>query len=103
MSLPVLVATILVAGLITFSSRAMFLLRDAPSFSGWIGRFLDAFPVALFVSLAVVQGVAPGGEIEVGPSLAALLAGAITAVFTRRVPVIMVAGWLTAVLVRALS
>jgi hypothetical protein len=29
------VVTIALAGLITFASRATFLLRDAPVFSGW--------------------------------------------------------------------
>lgn len=98
MTTPVMVVTVVVAGVITFLSRVSFLLRAAPAFEGWFGRFLDAFPVALFVSLAVVQAFAPDGSFEVGPGAVGLLVGVLTCVFTRRLAVVMLAGWLAALL-----
>jgi branched-subunit amino acid transport protein len=93
-----LVVTVVAAGLITFASRALFLLRPAPAFGGWVGRFLDVFPLALFVSLAVAQAVAPDGNFEMGPGIVGLAAGTVTAVFTRRIVLIMLIGWVAAVL-----
>lgn len=72
----VLLATVAGMGALTFGSRALFLLRRTPHVRGWLGRFLDAFPLALFIALAVAGTVAPEGELVAGPGIAALAAGA---------------------------
>jgi branched-subunit amino acid transport protein len=68
---------------ITFGSRLAFLIRPRPVPQGALGRFLDVFPLALFVAIAATGMVAPDGEPAVTPALAAAL-GVIGAVVFRR-------------------
>lgn len=69
---------------ITFGSRLAFLIRPRPVPQGALGRFLDVFPLALFVAIAATGMVAPDGEPAVTPALAAALGGVIGAVVFRR-------------------
>jgi branched-subunit amino acid transport protein len=69
---------------ITFGSRLAFLIRPRPVPQGALGRFLDVFPLALFVAIAATGMVAPEGEPAVTPALSAALGGVIGAVVFRR-------------------
>lgn len=69
---------------ITYGTRVAFLLRPRPAPEGALGRFLDVFPLALFVAIAMTGLVAPGGEPAVTPALVAALGGVIGAVVFRR-------------------
>jgi branched-subunit amino acid transport protein len=75
---------IVVVALITFASRATFLLRPAQSEALSNSRFLSAFPVALFVAIATTGLAAPGGSIAVTPTLWAGVGGIIGALLFRR-------------------
>ncbi|HKX74779.1 MAG TPA: AzlD domain-containing protein [Acidimicrobiia bacterium] len=66
---------ILAVALITFTSRAVFMLRPVAAERVKESGFLNAFPVALFVAIATIGLAAPEGTIAVGPSLAAGLGG----------------------------
>ena len=69
---------------ITYSSRAVFLLRPREMPGGYLGRFLDTFPLALFVALATIGLAAPDGDLEVTIALWGAAGGLIGAVVTRR-------------------
>jgi len=103
MSTAGLVVTVVAMGAVTYASRAVFLLRRPESVGGWLGRFLDAFPVALFVALAVTGTIAPSGHLEANPGLAALAIGGL--LVWRRAPVwlVMAAGYAAAMAVRLLA
>jgi len=75
---------VLAVAAITYGTRLAFLLRPRPAPEGALGRFLDVFPLALFVAIAVTGLVAPEGEPTVTPALAAALGGVIGAVVFRR-------------------
>ena len=66
---------IVLAAVITFASRLSFMLRPLPD--AWVreSRFLEVFPTALFVALAVNGLVAPEGTLDFGPALAAGFGG----------------------------
>jgi branched-subunit amino acid transport protein len=69
---------------ITMLSRLSFMLRPVTSQKLKENRFLEMFPVALFVTLAVV-GFAPEGELlRVTPSVIAGLGGVAGAVLFKR-------------------
>jgi branched-subunit amino acid transport protein len=90
MSHPVL---ILFVALITFASRASFMMKppSSPALRG--SRFLEVFPVALFVAFAVSGLAAPGGQLAITPTLAAGAGGIAGAfVFRRSVPGIVTSG-----------
>ena len=69
---------------ITYATRLAFLLRPRPVPGGLVGRFLDVFPLALFMAIATAGLAAPIGEIEATPGLAAAAGGVIGAVVFRR-------------------
>jgi branched-subunit amino acid transport protein len=70
--------------IITLLSRLSFMLRPVTSQKLKENRFLEVFPVALFVTLAVV-GFAPEGELlRVTPSVIAGLGGVGGAVLFKR-------------------
>ena len=69
---------------ITFASRVAFLARHRPVPKGLVGRFLEVFPLALFVALATSGLAAPDGEVAVTPALAGAAGGLLGARLTRR-------------------
>ncbi len=78
---------------ITFASRALLMASPLPVPGGLVGRFLDVFPLALFVAIATSGLLAPEGSAEFGPGLAAALGGVIgAALFKRSLLAVLVAG-----------
>lgn len=75
---------IVVAAVITFASRLSFMIRPLPSDRVKESRFLQVFPTALFVALAVNGFVAPGGNIDLSPALAAGIGGVVGAILFKR-------------------
>ncbi|MEX0865581.1 MAG: AzlD domain-containing protein [Acidimicrobiia bacterium] len=75
---------ILAVGAITFGSRITFLLRPRSAPGGAVGRFLELFPLALFVAIATSGLAAPNGAPEVTEALAAAVGGVLGAVVFRR-------------------
>jgi len=75
---------VLAVAAITYGTRVAFLLRPRPVPVGALGRFLDVFPLALFVAIAITGLVAPEGEPAVSSALAAALGGVIGAIVFRR-------------------
>ena len=75
---------ILLVAAITFSTRVAFLIRPRPAHRGAVGRFLDVFPLALFVAIATNSLIAPAGTAEVTPALAGAAGGVLGAVIFRR-------------------
>ena len=75
---------VLAVAAITYGTRVAFLLSPRPVPAGALGRFLDVFPLALFVAIAITGLVAPEGEPAVTPALAAALGGVIGAIVFRR-------------------
>lgn len=78
-----LVLIVLVAT-VTFASRVVFLARRRPVPDGLMGRFLEVFPLALFVALATSGLAAPEGSLAVSPALGGAVGGVVGAVATRR-------------------
>lgn len=78
------VALVLVVATITYASRLSFMLRPRPAPAGRLGRFLDGFPLALFVAIAATGLAAPDGTPAVSPALAAALGGLLGAIVFRR-------------------
>ena len=77
-------SVVLGVAVITFATRASFLIRPREAPGGRIGRFLDVFPVALFVAIAVNGLVAPVGSPELTANLFAALGGVIGGALFRR-------------------
>jgi len=75
---------VLAMAVITFTSRAVFLVWPRPVPGGRWGRFLETFPLALFVALATLGLAAPDGDPEAGIALVAATGGVVGAVITRR-------------------
>ena len=75
---------ILVVAVITFGSRVVFLARRRPVPEGIVGRFLEVFPLALFIALATTGLAAPQGSVAVTPALGGAVGGMIGAAVTRR-------------------
>jgi branched-subunit amino acid transport protein len=75
---------VILVAVITYATRLSFMLRPRPAPGGALGRFLDVFPLALFVSLAAVGMVAPNGALDLTPALAAAAGGVLGAVLFRR-------------------
>lgn len=75
---------IVLAAVITFASRLSFMLRPLPDARVKESRFLEVFPTALFVALAVNGFVAPDGTLDLGPALAAGIGGVIGAFLFKR-------------------
>ena len=75
---------IVLAAAITFASRLSFMVRPLPDARVKESRFLEVFPTALFVALAVNGFVAPEGTLDFGPALAAGVGGAAGAFLFKR-------------------
>jgi branched-subunit amino acid transport protein len=75
---------ILLVAVITFGSRVVFLARRHPVPEGVIGRFLEVFPLALFIALATSGLAAPEGSLAVTPALGGAVGGVVGAAVTRR-------------------
>lgn len=73
---------VLVVAAITFASRVSFLAR--PHGRHLNSRFLEVFPVALFVSLAARDLLAPAGALAAGPGFAAAAGAVVGGVLFRR-------------------
>lgn len=78
------VVLVVLVALITYASRLSFMLRPRPAPGGALGRFLDVFPLALFMAIAATGLAAPNGSPEISPALAAALGGVLGAVVFRR-------------------
>ncbi|MGZ5410729.1 MAG: AzlD domain-containing protein [Aeromicrobium sp.] len=77
-------ALIVLAAVITFASRLSFMVRPLPDARVKESRFLEVFPTALFVALAVNGFVAPEGTLDFGPALAAGFGGVAGAFLFKR-------------------
>ena len=77
-------ALVAVVAVITFASRASYLLRPPARAAPPSGRFLEVFPLALFVSLATVGLMAPDGSQGFAPALVAAGGGVIGAIVAKR-------------------
>jgi branched-subunit amino acid transport protein len=75
---------ILLVAAITFGSRVVFLARRREVPEGLIGRFLEVFPLALFIALATSGLAAPEGSLAVTPALGGAVGGVVGAAVTRR-------------------
>ncbi|MEX0667409.1 MAG: AzlD domain-containing protein [Acidimicrobiia bacterium] len=75
---------IVLAAVITFASRLSFMLRPLPDARVRESRFLEVFPTALFVALAVNGFVAPDGGLDLGPAAAAGIGGVAGAFIFKR-------------------
>jgi len=75
---------IVLVAVITFASRVSFMLRPLPGSRVKENRFLEVFPAALFVALAVNGFVAPEGTLDFGPALGAACGGVAGAVLFKR-------------------
>jgi branched-subunit amino acid transport protein len=75
---------ILLVAVITFGSRAVFLVRRRQVPEGLVGRFLEVFPLALFIALATTGLAAPDGYVAVTPALGGAAGGVVGAFATRR-------------------
>ena len=75
---------ILVVAVITFGSRVVFLARRRPVPEGIVGRFLEVFPLALFIALATSGLAAPEGSLAATPALGGAVGGVVGAAVTRR-------------------
>ena len=75
---------IVLAAAITFASRLSFMLRPLPDARVKESRFLEVFPTALFVALAVKGFVAPESTLDFGPALAAGFGGVAGAFLFKR-------------------
>jgi branched-subunit amino acid transport protein len=81
-------------GAITYASRVVFLARPGGTPAGRVARFLERFPLALFVSLAATTLVVPGSGIDPSMRYAALGGAVAGGLLTRRslVGVLMAGG-----------
>ncbi len=77
-------ALVVAVAVITYATRLSFMLRPRPVPEGRLGRFLEVFPLALFLAIASTGLAAPGGTPAVSPALAAALGGILGAIFFRR-------------------
>jgi branched-subunit amino acid transport protein len=77
-------ALVIVVGVITFGSRLAFLLSPRPVPGGLVGRFLDVFPLALFMAIATSGLVAPEGTPAITPGLAAAAGGIVGGILFKR-------------------
>jgi branched-subunit amino acid transport protein len=69
---------------ITFASRVAFLLRPRAAPGGRVGRFLEVFPLALFIAIATSGFVAPLGTPELTTNIAAVIGGMAGGIVFRR-------------------
>src|SRR5262245_21204269 len=77
-------AIVLSAAVITFACRASFLVKPRPAPTGALARFLEVFPLALFVAIATNSLAAPDGAVAMSPALAGAAGGVLGGVVFRR-------------------
>ena len=77
-------ALIVLAAVITFASRLSFMIRPLDDARVRESRFLEVFPTALFVALAVNGFVAPDRSLDVSPAMAAGIGGVAGAFLFKR-------------------
>ena len=80
---------VLAVAVITYATRLAFLVRPRQVPEGPVGRFLEVFPLALFIVIATSGLAAPTGEPAITPALAAAAvttSGALTARASRVTP-----------------
>jgi branched-subunit amino acid transport protein len=77
-------ALILATAAITFGSRLAFLIKPRATWSGRVGRFLDVFPLALFVAIATSELVSDSGPGFPVANMAAAVGGVVGAMVFRR-------------------
>lgn len=77
-------ALVLGVAAITFATRVAFLVRPRSAPGGLVGRFLDVFPVALFIAIATSGLVAPWGSAELTANLAGALGAVVGGIVFRR-------------------
>jgi branched-subunit amino acid transport protein len=77
-------ALVLVVAVITFATRIAFLIRPRPVPGGPLGRFLEVFPLALFMVIAATGLAAPQGSLAVTPALAGAVGGLAGGILFRR-------------------
>jgi branched-subunit amino acid transport protein len=75
---------IVLAAIITFASRISFMIRPLQDTRVKESRFLEVFPTALFVALAITGFAAPDGNLDLSPAAAAGIGGVAGAVIFRR-------------------
>ena len=68
---------VLAVAAITFATRIAFLIRPRPVPGGPLGRFLEVFPLALFLVIAASGLLAPEGVPAVTPALAGAAGGVV--------------------------
>lgn len=78
------VAVVVTMALITYASRAVFLLWPRTIPEGYVGRFLELFPLALFVAIATLGLAAPEGRVDATIALVAAAGGLVGAALTKR-------------------
>ena len=69
---------------ITFATRIAFLLNPRSAPGGRVGRFLDVFPLALFIAIATNGLAAPPGTPEFTANIAAAVGGVVGGIVFRR-------------------
>jgi branched-subunit amino acid transport protein len=69
---------------ITFGTRVAFLLKPRSAPGGRVGRFLEVFPLALFIAIATSGLIAPWGSAQLTANLAGAIGGVIGGVLFRR-------------------
>ncbi|MGH8870887.1 MAG: AzlD domain-containing protein [Acidimicrobiia bacterium] len=77
-------ALVIAVAVITYATRLAFLIKPRPVPEGALGRFLDVFPLALFIVIATSGLAAPNGGPAVTPALAGAVGGVIGGVVFRR-------------------
>ena len=77
-------ALVLGVAAITFSTRVAFLLKPRSAPGGRVGKFLEVFPLALFIAIATNGLIAPAGTPELTANVAAAVGGLIGGIVFRR-------------------
>lgn len=75
---------VLAVAAITYATRLAFLVRPRPVPQGALGRFLDVFPLALFMVIAASGVIAPNGSPELTPAIAGAVGGILGGILFRR-------------------
>ena len=75
---------VLAVAVITYATRLAFLVRPRQVPEGPVGRFLEVFPLALFIVIATSGLAAPTGEPAITPALAAAAGGVAGGILLRR-------------------
>lgn len=78
------IVLIVLAAVITFASRLSFMIRPFDDARVRESKFLEVFPTALFVALAVNGFIAPDGRVDVSPAMAAGIGGVAGAFLFKR-------------------